>query len=218
MLLLLAPALLVIVALLSCRRWLAWPVDLGWRLHARATTSASSPRSLLASFLLTFRIAFIVTVADRSARLSRRLCGGPCHSPGADPGLVLLPFWTSVLVRAYAWLVLLQRTGVVQFSAEKCRVDHSPLALVQQRIRHRARHDPHPFALHGPAALRDHEEDPARTDLAGASLGGSGRYMFPTRLPAAVAARHDRRHDVLVFVLTLGFYITPELLGGGRTS
>jgi len=66
-------------------------------------------------FLLTFAIACFVDIADASARISDRLCrhhciqGWPCFSLA----LVVLPFWTSVLVRAYAWLSLLQRTGVL---------------------------------------------------------------------------------------------------------
>ena len=52
--------------------------------------------------------------------------------------------------------------------------------------------------------------------MAGSSLGGTPFYVFtrvflPLSLPGMIAGM------VLVFVLTLGFYITPELLGGGRT-
>jgi putative spermidine/putrescine transport system permease protein len=57
---------------------------------------------------------------------------------------------------------------------------------------------------------------PGELTLAGASLGGTPLHVFmrvflPLSLPGMIAGM------VLVFVLTLGFYITPELLGGGRT-
>ena len=57
---------------------------------------------------------------------------------------------------------------------------------------------------------------PAELTMAGSSLGGRPVFVFtwvflPLSLPGIIAGM------VLVFVLTLGFYITPELLGGGRT-
>src|SRR5262245_4854714 len=67
------------------------------------------------SFALTFEISLLVTVLAL-------LLGYPvAYAANAVPrvwsvvilALVVLPFWTSVLVRAYAWLALLQRTGVI---------------------------------------------------------------------------------------------------------
>src|SRR5688572_25791012 len=81
------------------------------------------------SFTLTFRISLIVT-------LLCLLLGYPLAYVAATVSrgwsaliltLVVLPFWTSVLVRAYAWLVLLQRTGVVNQTLERYGFIADPL-------------------------------------------------------------------------------------------
>jgi putative spermidine/putrescine transport system permease protein len=130
--------------------------------------------------------------------------------------LVLVPFWTSVLVRTYAWLVLLQRHGLINKGLMSLGLIDEPLALVHNLTGTVIGmvHVMLPFIvlpLYG--SLRQIPEDLGK---AAASLGAKPGYAFrrvilPLSAPGLLAG------GILVFVLCLGFYITPELLGGGRT-
>src|SRR6266850_1507465 len=127
-----------------------------------------------------------------------------------------LPFWTSVLVRAYAWLALLQRTGVINQLLRQLGVIDEPLALVHNTFGTvvATLHILLPFMVLPLYATM--QQIPRDLMQAGASLGGSPmltfwRIFLPLSLPGVLAG------STLVFVLALGFYITPELLGGGRT-
>jgi len=130
-------------------------------------------------------------------------------------GLVLLPFWTSLLVRTYAWLVLLQRNGIINDLLQGLGLTDSPLRLaftwpgtVVGML-----HIVLPFfILPMYAAMRAMDHDLMR---AAASLGATPTRAFwtvfvPMTLPGMTAGA------LLVFVYCLGFYVTPEILGGGR--
>ena len=117
MLALVSPALLVILLLIVLPvGWLAWQSIYhdGFTLenYRRIFTEDIYWRS----FALTFEISLAVTRASRCCSA----IPWPISPTSVPKGwsililsLVVLPFWTSVLVRAYAWLALLQRTGVI---------------------------------------------------------------------------------------------------------
>jgi putative spermidine/putrescine transport system permease protein len=130
--------------------------------------------------------------------------------------LVLIPFWTSVLVRTFAWLVLLQRTGLVNQFLTWSGVVEAPLQLVHNLTGSLIGmvHVMLPFVVM--TLYTSLKQIPTDFGRAAASLGAPpGRVfrtvVFPLSLPGLMAGA------VFVFVLSLGFYITPELLGGGRT-
>lgn len=218
--LLLAPAVAVIGLLLIVPLlWLAWQSirqDGGFTLvhYARFLTDDVYWRT----FLQTFRIAFVVTVA--TVLLGYPVAYVAAH---ASPGrrililaMVVLPFWTSVLVRAYAWLILLQRRGLVNSLLTDLHVIDAPIVMINNEFGTvmATIHILLPFMVLPVYATM--QKIPADLVMAGASLGGSPAHVFrrvylPLSMPGVVAGM------VLVFVLTLGFYITPELLGGGRT-
>ena len=218
--LLLAPAVAVIGLLLIVPLlWLAWQSirqDGGFTLvhYARFLTDDVYWRT----FLQTFRIAFVVTVA--TVLLGYPVAYVAAH---ASPGrrililaMVVLPFWTSVLVRAYAWLILLQRRGLVNSLLTDLHVIDAPIVMINNEFGTvmATIHILLPFMVLPVYATM--QKIPADLVMAGASLGGSPGHVFrrvylPLSMPGVVAGM------VLVFVLTLGFYITPELLGGGRT-
>ena len=130
--------------------------------------------------------------------------------------LVALPFWTSILVRTYAWLILLQSRGVVNGLLQKTGLTSEPLALVNNRVGALVGmvHILLPFAVFPLyAALRKVDPDHLRAaaGMAASPLYAFWHVVFPQTLSGVVAA------CTLVFVLALGFYITPALLGGGRT-
>jgi putative spermidine/putrescine transport system permease protein len=219
MLLLASPAVLVIVALVV--------IPVGWLMgqsfYDNGFTLENyrrifSEEIYWRSFALTFRIALMVTLL--TLVLGYPVAYAAAHAKRPWDVLILsfviLPFWTSVLVRAYAWLVLLQRTGVTNQVLERFGLISEPLALVHNELGTviATVHILLPFMVL--PLYSTMQKIPRELILAGASLGGGPLHTFmrvflPLSLPGVVAGL------TLVFVLTLGFYITPELLGGGRT-
>jgi ABC-type spermidine/putrescine transport system permease subunit I len=130
---------------------------------------------------------------------------------------VLLPFWTAVLVRTYAWLVLLQRRGLVNSTLISLGVIDQPLQLafnLPASIIGMV-HIMLPFlVLPLYAAMKSIDGDLVRAaiGLGSSPAGAFWRVFVPMSLPGLFAG------VVLVFVLSLGFYVTPALLGGGRVQ
>jgi ABC-type spermidine/putrescine transport system permease subunit I len=130
---------------------------------------------------------------------------------------VLLPFWTAVLVRTYAWLVLLQRRGLVNSTLISLGVIDQPLQLafnLPASIIGMV-HIMLPFlVLPLYAAMKSIDGDLVRAaiGLGSSPTGAFWRVFVPMSLPGLFAG------VVLVFVLSLGFYVTPALLGGGRVQ
>jgi ABC-type spermidine/putrescine transport system permease subunit I len=129
--------------------------------------------------------------------------------------VVLLPFWTSILVRSYAWMVLLGRRGLVNEALiaggiinHPLRILNTPIAVTIAMI-----HILLPYMILPIAnALRQIDPSLAR---AASGLGASPFRTFrevilPLSMPGVAAG------VLLVFVLSLGFYITPALVGGPR--
>ncbi|RZF30378.1 ABC transporter permease [Paraburkholderia sp. UYCP14C] len=219
MLLLMAPALLTIVVLLVVPlAWLSWQSIY----HDGAFTLVNYRRvftgAYLDTFLLTFKLSFIVTVVTL-------LLGYPVayFAASISPrwsalvlGMVILPFWTSVLVRTYAWLVLLQRTGLINKALLGLGLIDRPLQLSYNQFGTVIAmvHILLPFMVLPLYSAM--QKIPANLAQAGASLGGSPLHVFlrvflPLSMSGVLAG------VTLVFVLCLGFYITPELMGGGKS-
>jgi putative spermidine/putrescine transport system permease protein len=213
------PALVVILLLVVLPvAWLAWQsiYHNGFTLehYRRIFTEAIYWRS----FALTFEISLLVT--GLALVLGYPIAYAASHTSKLWSiiilALVVLPFWTSVLVRAYAWLALLQRNGVINHLLEDLGLVHEPLALVHNTFGTvvATLHILLPFMVLPLYATM--QKIPRDLMQAGASLGANpllvfGKVFLPLSLPGVLAG------CTLVFVLSLGFYITPELLGGGRT-
>lgn len=128
---------------------------------------------------------------------------------------VVIPFWISILVRTYAWIVILGNSGVINRTLIKLgwidtSIDflYNQLGVVIGTINVLL-----PFLVLPLFASMMKIDD--RLMDAAETLGAScmivfWRIFFPLSLPALAAGA------VLVFILTLGFYITPAILGGGR--
>ena len=129
--------------------------------------------------------------------------------------LLVLPFWVSILIRTYAWIVILGNAGVVNRTLQAAGLIGAPLPILYNEL----------GVIIGTvnvllpffvlplyvSMLRIDE----RLLQAAASLGASQRSIFwrvffPLTTPAVMVGA------ILVFMLTLGFYITPAVLGGGR--
>jgi ABC-type spermidine/putrescine transport system permease subunit I len=128
---------------------------------------------------------------------------------------VLLPLWTSILVRTYAWMVLLQANGVLNNVLRWLRVIDEPLRLMYNEtgVVIGMAQVLLPFAiLPLYASLRS--IDP-RLSRAAQSMGaGPWRRFYSLTLPLSMPGMATAA--LLIFVQGLGFFITPALLGGSR--
>lgn len=128
---------------------------------------------------------------------------------------ILFPFWTSVLVRTYAWMVLLGRNGVINKVLLSMGVIEQPLALMYNftGVLIGMVHVLLPYMiLPLYSALR--KVDP---NLIQAAEGlGAPRWRVFWRIYLPLTATGIAAGSILVFVLSIGFFITPALLGGGR--
>jgi putative spermidine/putrescine transport system permease protein len=127
--------------------------------------------------------------------------------------LVLVPFWTSVLVRTFAWMVILGKRGIINELLIGWGVIDKPLALIYNMLGVQIGmvHVLLPFMVF--PLLNVMTRIDASLVTAARSLGASPRQAFlriflPLSLPGVSAG------CVLVFLLAVGFYITPALLGG----
>ena len=129
--------------------------------------------------------------------------------------LILLPFWTSVLVRSYAWMVLMGRHGLINEALlaaglldRPLRILNTPLATQIAMV-----HILMPYMIL-PIANALRQIDPS-LGRAASGLGATPFKTFrqvtlPLSMPGVAAG------VLLVFVLALGFYITPAMVGGPR--
>jgi putative spermidine/putrescine transport system permease protein len=127
--------------------------------------------------------------------------------------MVLLPFWTSLLVRTTAWVVLLQQHGVINDALQSLHLINQPLELIFNRFGTvlAMTHIQLPFTLLpiysvmktiSPSHVR------AARSLGAGPFYAFWRIYFPQTLPGIGAG------CLLTFILSLGYYITPALVGG----
>ena len=130
--------------------------------------------------------------------------------------LVILPFWTSFLVRTYAWLFLLRDTGLINTALLRIGVIHQPLPLLYNNgaVLLGLVYGYLPFMVL-PIYASLERLDPSLAEAA-ADLGASP-VAIVTRVTAPLAAPGILAGSILVFIPSLGAYLTPDLMGGGRT-
>jgi putative spermidine/putrescine transport system permease protein len=168
-------------------------------------------------FLRTFWIGFVVTALCLllGYPLAYKLASLPVRISNLLLVLVLLPFWTSLLVRTAAWVVLLQREGVVNDLLLALGLVREPLQLVYNRfgVYVAMTHILLPFmVLPLYSVMRG---IPPQYMRAAASLGaGPVRAFLRVYLPQTVPG--IGAGCLLVFILAIGYYITPALVGGAN--
>ena len=128
---------------------------------------------------------------------------------------VLLPFWTSLLVRTYAWLVLLQRKGLINNWAIELGLWDEPIKLVHNLNGTLIGmvHIMLPFLIlpvYGAMRAIDKDYVKAAANLGAGPTQAFWKVFFPLSLPGLFAG------GLIVFVLCLGFFVTPAVLGGGK--
>jgi spermidine/putrescine transport system permease protein len=128
--------------------------------------------------------------------------------------LVILPFWTSFLVRMYAWIFLLRTEGLVNLFLGALGVGPLPLLYNDFAVLLGQVYGELPFMilpLYASVEKLDRSLLEAAADLGAAPARSLLRITLPLTAPGIVAG------CVLVFIPSLGAYLAPDLLGGART-
>lgn len=130
--------------------------------------------------------------------------------------LVMLPFWTSFLIRLYAWMFLLRDTGLMNSVLLGLHIVRQPLPMLFNpgAVILGLVYGYLPFMVL-PLYATLEKLDPTLLDAAG-DLGASPwrvlcRIIIPLTRPGIIAG------CTLVFIPCLGAYLTPDLMGGGKT-
>ena len=131
--------------------------------------------------------------------------------------LVLMPFWTSFLVRTFAWMILLGRNGVVNRLLLALGIIDAPASLIFNftGVMIGMVHSMMPLAIMAMLSVMDRID--GNLVKAARTLGARGahafwRIYFRLSMPGLAAA------GLLVFITALGFFIVPALLGGRRET
>ena len=165
----------------------------------------------------TMRIALIATLANVliGYPLAHWMRGLQNRARLVAIALVVLPFWVSILVRTYSWIVVLGNAGLVNRALQWSGLTEQPVQFLYNElgVTIGMANVLLPFLVLPLFAAMIRIDD--RLLQAAASLGAPPRTIFwkvyfPLTLPALAAG------TLLVFILCLGFYITPAILGGGR--
>lgn len=129
---------------------------------------------------------------------------------------ILIPFWISVLTRAFGWLALLSSRGILNGWLEGMGIIDDPLRLVRNEfgVVVGMVHFMIPFAVFPIAsAMRNLDE---RALMAARGMGASRTRIF-AQVFVPMTAAGIVGASLLVFVFAIGFFITPAILGGGRS-
>lgn len=157
----------------------------------------------IATLIMAYPVAYAMTICGRRVRAIIKM-------------FVMIPFWSSVLVRTFAWIVLLQSKGVVNSMLIKMGIIDEPLTLLYNNISVTVGmiNALLPYMI---LSLYSVLEGIDRNLLtASASLGAGKTYSF-VKVYFPLSLNGVANGCVMVFVMAMGYYITPALLGGGDT-
>ena len=131
--------------------------------------------------------------------------------------LVMLPFWTSYLIRTYAWMIILRDNGVANSVLMGLGLIGDPIPFLNTdfSVILGMTYGFLPFAILPLFVSIDRLDDnlvQASRDLYASSRGAFLHVILPLTMPGIVAAA------VLTFIPAMGDYVTPDLLGGAQTS
>ena len=169
-------------------------------------------------FWQSFRIAIVTTVLALLIGYPAAYYISLCSPRRQKVLLVLaiLPFWSNYLIRTYAWIVLLNREGLINRALGALGIVDEPLPLLynQFSIVVGLLYAYLPFmilALYSSIARLGPELREAAADLGAGFLATLVNVTLPLTVPGIAAG------CIFVFVLSIGNFITPDLLGGGRS-
>jgi putrescine transport system permease protein len=168
----------------------------------------------LRSYLYSIRVAAISTLMCLALGFPMALAIARAREPVRSFYLllVILPFWTSFLLRVYAWIGLLKNNGVINNLLLALGIVHAPITLMQTDFALYVGivYSYLPFMIlplyanlekHDPALLE------AAADLGARPFNAFRRVTLPLSIPGIVAG------SLLVFIPAVGEYVIPSLLG-----
>jgi ABC-type spermidine/putrescine transport system permease subunit I len=130
---------------------------------------------------------------------------------------VMLPLWTAILVRTYGWLVLLRRDGLINAALTGSGLTAEPLPLVYNStgtLIGMVHYMLPLFLLPVYAAMRDIDPNLIR---AAASMGATlGQVIRTVIMPLSAGGIFSG--SIIVLIYSIGFFITPAVLGGGKVN
>src|SRR5215218_5047140 len=130
--------------------------------------------------------------------------------------LVMIPFWTSLLLRAYAWVVILSGNGIANRVLQFLGITDEPITLIftPQAVLMGMVYSYLPFMvlpLYAALEKFDISLKEAAQDLGASRWHTFWRVTFPLSMPGVIAG------SILVFIPSAGEFVIPNLLGGART-
>ena len=176
-----------------------------------------SRKSYMRIFITTFQVSFLTTalcvlIGYPLAYFMSQL---PTRIANLCMITVLLPFWTSLLVRTYAWLVLLQKQGLVNDWGIALGLWDEPIKMVHNMTGTLIGmvHIMLPFLIlptYGAMKGISRDYMKAASNLGAKPKTAFWTVFFPLSTPGLFAGA------LMVFILCLGFFVTPAVLGGGK--
>ncbi|MBO9122745.1 MULTISPECIES: ABC transporter permease subunit [unclassified Rhizobium] len=159
--------------------------------------------STLLTLLIAYPIAYGMANAPRSIRPTLLM-------------LVILPFWTSFLIRVYAWIAILKPEGLLNQLLQSLHIIDSPLIILNTNVAVYIGivYSYLPFMvlpLYSALEKMDGTLIEAAQDLGCPPITAFWRVTFPLSLPGVVAG------CMLVFIPAVGEFVIPDLLGGSQT-
>ena len=130
--------------------------------------------------------------------------------------LIVLPFWTNFLIRTYSWIMLLNREGLLNRALLKLHVIHTPLDLLytQSAVILGLLYGYLPLMIL-PLYASIEKLDPEFREAASNLGANKFRTFLDVTLPLTISG--VLAGSIFVFIPSLGNFIVPELLGGGKT-
>ena len=130
--------------------------------------------------------------------------------------LVMVPFWTSLLIRAYSWVVILSGNGIANKTLQFLGITDEPVTLIftSQAVLMGMVYSYLPFMilpLYASLEKFDTRMKEAAKDLGATRWHTFWRVTFPLSMPGVIAG------SILVFIPSAGEFVIPQLLGGSRT-
>jgi len=156
----------------------------------------------LAGLLIAYPAAYLIALQPKRRQLAFLI-------------LVMLPFWSNYLIRTYAWIVLLNSEGLINRMLISVGLIKAPLPLLYNEfaIVLGLVYNYVPFvilALYSSISRLGTDTREASLDLGAGAFTTFRRITLPLTIPGIAAG------GVFIFVLSIGNFITPDLLGGGR--